>query len=85
MKDSQAGAATEFDSLIFVHRIMADTGVTDRAIRKWIAKGTFPEPDGNLNGRNFWLRDTYRQWQTDVLAGKYTQKRSFGAPSPDVI
>jgi hypothetical protein len=33
--------------------------------------GKFPPPDGNLNGRNFWCRSIYRQWQADVLAGKY--------------
>jgi hypothetical protein len=57
--------------LVFVPEITRDNGVTDHAVRMWITKGKFPPADGNLNGRNFWRRSTYRDWQADVLAGKY--------------
>ena len=59
--------------------ITQDNNVTDRCLRKWIATGRFPAPDGNLNGRNFWLRSTYERWKADVLAGKYSQQRRPGA------
>lgn len=49
--------------------------IGDRGFRKWIAAGRFPAPDGNLNGRNFWLRSTYERWKKDVLAGRYSQHR----------
>jgi hypothetical protein len=57
--------------LVFVSEITRDNDVTDRGVRKWITGGKFPQAEGNLNGRNFWRRSTYRQWQADVLAGKY--------------
>jgi hypothetical protein len=62
---------TEDGPLVFMSEITRDNGVTDRGVRKWRMTGKFPAPDGNLNGRNFWRRSTYRQWQADVLAGKY--------------
>jgi hypothetical protein len=37
--------------------------------------GRFPPPDGNLNGRNFWLRATYERWRSEVLSGRYSQQR----------
>jgi hypothetical protein len=55
--------------------IRADNSITDRCLRKWVELGRFPAPDGNLNGRNFWLRSTYEQWKADVLAGRYRQQR----------
>ena len=67
------------EKLIYSSRITADNNVTDRAIRKWIARGHFPVPDGNLHGRNFWRLSTYRAWQADVMAGKFAQKRAFGS------
>ena len=33
--------------------------IGDRGFRKWISEGRFPRPDGNLFGRNFWLRATF--------------------------
>ena len=59
--------------------IVSDNGVTSRCFRKWRASGRFPAPDGNLNGRNYWLRTTYEAWKTDVAAGKYSQQRRPGA------
>jgi hypothetical protein len=58
--------------------ITRDNGVTDRCLRKWIATGRFPHPDGNLNGRNFWEAETYRRWKADVLDGKYRKERRPG-------
>jgi len=49
--------------------------ITDRALRKWIELGRFPKPDGNINGRNFWLASTVRQHRADMLAGKFSQLR----------
>lgn len=49
--------------------------VTDRCLRAWVARGTFPKPDGNLHGRNWWRGETYRQWRADVAAGKFAQSR----------
>ena len=57
--------------LVFATEITTDYGIGDRGFRKWQATGKFPPPDGNLNGRNFWRRSTYRKWQADVLAGRY--------------
>lgn len=57
--------------LVFMSEITRDFDITDRGVRKWIATDKFPPPDGNLNGRNFWKASTYRQWKSDVLAGKY--------------
>jgi hypothetical protein len=56
---------------VFMPEIMTDNCIGDRGIRKWQSSGKFPPPDGNLNGRNFWRRSTYRKWQIDVLAGRY--------------
>ena len=60
-------------SLVFMREIRRDNAVTDRCVRKWIAAGKFPQPDGNRCGRNFWLRKTYRRWQEHVLAGGLKQ------------
>ena len=56
---------------VFARQILDDQKITDRGLRKWIAQERFPRPDGNLNGRNFWRPETYKQWQEDVLKGKY--------------
>lgn len=63
------------DPHIYSSEITAKNGVTTRCLRKWIATGRFPTPDGNLHGRNFWFLSTYRRWQQDVLAGKFAQTR----------
>jgi hypothetical protein len=68
---------------IYSADVTSDNNITDRCLRKWIVNGRFPPPDGNLNGRNFWLPETYRAWQADVLAGRYSQQRRPGAPSAD--
>jgi hypothetical protein len=59
--------------------VRADLSITDRCLRKWVSIGRFPQPDGNLNGRNFWLRSTYERWKMEVLAGRYRQQRRPGA------
>jgi hypothetical protein len=69
------------DSRVWSREILDEQKVCDRALRAWITKGKFPTPDGNLNGRNFWLRTTYEQWKADVLAGRYRQQRRPGAPA----
>jgi hypothetical protein len=61
--------------LIYMSRITADNNVTDRSVRNWIARGVFPQPDANLHGRNAWRLETYRAWQTDVMAGKFKKHR----------
>ncbi len=60
---------------IFAARICAENSIGGRALRKWIQRGVFPKPDGNLLGRNFWTVSTYRQWLADVDAGKYRLAR----------
>jgi hypothetical protein len=73
--------AQEDGPLVFMSEIVRDNAVTDRGVRKWQANGKFPRPDGNLNGRNFWKRPTYRQWQADVLAGRYSRRSNLSRPS----
>lgn len=69
--------------MIFSGPIREDNGgITDRCLRKRIAAGKFPRPDGNLNGRNFWLLGTYRRWKADVFAGKFRQGRRPGHFAP---
>lgn len=63
------------DPRIYSAEITANNLVTTRCLRKWIAAGRFPAPDGNLHGRNFWLLSTYQRWQQEVLAGKFKQER----------
>jgi hypothetical protein len=70
---------TAITRLVYSIDIASDNGITSRCLRKWIQKGRFPPPDGNLHGRNFWLRSTYERWQADVLAGKYSQPRRPGS------
>jgi len=67
----QVSQTLEDGPLVFMSEITRDNCVTDRGVRKWHKTGKFPAPDGNLNGRNFWKRSTYRKWQADVLDGKY--------------
>ena len=70
--NSPSSPLADDEQLVFSPAICAEYGgVTDRALRKWISKGRFPQPDGNLNGRNFWLARTVRQHKADVLAGRY--------------
>lgn len=63
------------DDKIWSGEIRTDNKVTDRCLRKWVELGRFPQPDGNLNGRNFWLRSTYERWKAEVLAGRFRQRR----------
>lgn len=63
------------EQFIFSSDVTRENRVTDRSLRKWIAAGRFPPPDGNLNGRNFWFEKTYRVWRDDVVAGKYARQR----------
>jgi hypothetical protein len=60
---------------VWSREILDAEKIGDRCLRYWIADGRFPQPDGNLNGRNFWLRVTYDVWKADVLAGRYRQDR----------
>jgi hypothetical protein len=69
--------ATSDAVLVFMGEITRDCGVTDRAVRKWVTTGTFPAPDGNLNGRNFWNRATYRKWQDAVQRGEFRRASSL--------
>jgi len=69
------------DDRVWSPEIRRAEGIGDRGFRKWIASGRFPLPDGNLNGRNFWLRSTYVRWKADVLAGRYAQYRRPGGAS----
>jgi len=63
---------------IFSGRICAENSIGDRALRKWVQRGVFPPPDGNLFGRNYWNAATYHQWLADVAAGKYRLARRPG-------
>lgn len=78
MSTSASKCANTDSEIVWGHIILKDVCITDRGLRKWIAGGIFPKPDGNLNGRNFWKRETYKRWQADVLAGKYAKKIGFG-------
>ncbi len=69
--------APEDVPLVFMPEITTDNGVGDRGVRKWVKTGKFPEPDGNLNGRNFWKRSTYKRWQQDVFDGKYRRESNL--------
>ena len=61
--------------LVFSPEICLDYSVTDRALRKWVATGRFPVPDGNLHGRNFWFARTVRAHKAEVVAGRFRQVR----------
>lgn len=67
--------STDDSELVWGTYLRRMIGVCDRALRQWIARGQFPAPDGNVNGRNFWLRSTVERWRADVTAGKYAQAR----------
>lgn len=62
---------------VFVSEITRDCSVTDRTVRKWISTNRFPKPDGNLNGRCFWLRETYTSWQAKVRSGIYSKSSNL--------
>ena len=82
MTQSILGSApTDDTSLVFSPEITTDNGIGDRGFRKWQATGKFPPRDGNLNGRNFWFRKTYRKWQADVLAGRYRRESNLSRNS----
>lgn len=63
------------DRLVWSREIAAALNVTDRALRNYIADGTFPRPDGNLHGRNFWRKSTVAAFQSDLFAGKFRATR----------
>ena len=71
------------DDKLWSPEIRRAENIGDRGFRKWVAIGRFPAPDGNLNGRNFWLRSTYERWKADVLAGRYAKHRRPGQPSTE--
>jgi hypothetical protein len=77
MSDVPSGAPVMAESgqLVYMGRICADNGVSDRSVRTWIARGLFPAPDTNLHGRNCWRLETYRQSQRDLMAGKFSKQR----------
>lgn len=60
---------------VWARQILDDLQITDRCLRQWIARGKFPAPDVNINGRNAWLDETYSAWKADARAGKYSQQR----------
>ncbi len=62
------------DQWVFIGEIEKDLQMTDRGVRKAIAGGRFPKPDGRLFRRNFWLRSTYNAWREDIMAGKHAVK-----------
>ena len=66
------------DPFIGMPFIARDRGITDRGLRKQIARGDFPAPDANLNGRNLWRRSSYLTWKEEVLAGKFAKVRRPG-------
>jgi hypothetical protein len=72
-----AKQSDEGGALVFIAEIRRDNAVTDRAVRKWIERGFFPEPDGNRLGRNFWHRATYRKWQKGVLRGALSRESAL--------
>jgi hypothetical protein len=63
------------DDRLWSADILPAENICDRALRKWVRDGRFPAPDGNINGRNYWLRRTYERWRADVADGKHSQKR----------
>jgi hypothetical protein len=73
-----ASQENEDRQVYYTATICAEVDITDRCLRKWTVRGYFPAPDGNLNGRNFWLRSTYERWRSDVLAGRYAKHRRPG-------
>ena len=74
-------AMTRDAERIWSSRILQDNDISDRSLRNWVVAGKFPPPDGNLNGKNFWLRETYQQWKADVLAGRYSRPHRPGSPA----
>ncbi len=66
------------DDRVWSSEVLRREGVCDRALRKWVRRGRFPKPDGNLLGRNWWWRSTYDTCRTEVLAGRYAQQRRPG-------
>ena len=68
-------SALEPSDKVWSRIILEENHVVDRTLRGWITAGKFPPPDGNINGRNFWHRQTYQKWKAEVLAGKYAQER----------
>ncbi|GLW72653.1 hypothetical protein Kpho02_49520 [Kitasatospora phosalacinea] len=51
-------------------------GVTDGAVRKMIARGTFPDPDVLLDARRLWCRTTIEAYSS-------TGRRRPGRPRKD--
>ena len=74
-------SVAQADDRVWSQEIRRNENIGDRGFRNWIAVGKFPAPDGNLNGRNFWLRSTYERWKADVLAGRYSRRCRPGTPA----
>lgn len=61
--------------LIYSRDIVADLGISDRTLRKWMRDGRFPRPSGNLHGRHFWSLSSYHSWVTAAVAGRFSRTR----------
>jgi hypothetical protein len=75
MIETTSAAAVENAPILFAAQIAAQLNYTGRGLRKLIARGVFPKPDGNLCGRDFWRAENYRHFQVDLFAGKFRLER----------
>jgi hypothetical protein len=67
----------EQSPFVFMSEVARDCDVTSRAVRKWIAKGRFPNVEGNLHGRCFWRRETYLAWQMKAMSGCFAKSSNL--------
>ena len=72
------------DELLPTRFITLDRRITDRALRKQIARGAFPKPDANIDGRNYWKASTYTRWKNDALAGRFARAVRVGRSAGSV-
>jgi hypothetical protein len=71
------------DSIVFAPAFDAFLGIKPRARRGWLAKGLLPPPDGNVQGRPFWLLATFQRFKSEVIAGRFASEKRLPGMSAE--
>lgn len=71
---------SQIERFLFIDRVTELLGIAPRTVRLWVRERRFPEPDGNVGGRNFWLESSLLQWQAEAIGGRFSTERRGWLP-----